>query len=86
MNLSQLRQKVKDLISLKDKNKKLIDDLKKERSVLQKANASLEKANKKSIAELNRELSDLAESQRNQISAIRHVHAGEIAKKGYYNR
>ena len=34
MNASQLRRKVKALIGLKNKNKKTIDDLKKERDVM----------------------------------------------------
>ena len=77
MNVSQLRRKVKALIGLKKKNKKTIDDLKKERDDLGKE----KKKYKKDMLNHNCELRDLSESHKNQISAIRDVHAEDIAKK-----
>merc|ERR1711966_372162 len=47
MNVSQLRRKVKALIGLKKKNKKTIDDLKKERDDLRKEKSTLKKKYKK---------------------------------------
>ena len=81
MDVSQLRRKVKDLISLKNKNKITIDDLKRERADLQKAKSALEKEFKKETTKRDRELRDLSESHNNQISAINDLHAKNIAKK-----
>ena len=81
MDVSQLCRKVKDLISLKNKNKITIDDLKRERADLQKAKSALEKEFKKDAAKRDRELRDLSESHNNQISAINDLHAKNIVKK-----
>ena len=81
MDISQLRRKVKDLISLKNKNEITINDLKRERADLQKAKSALEKEFKKDAAKRDRELRNLSESHNNQISTINDLHAKNIAKK-----
>ena len=81
MDVSQLRRKVKDLIGLKNKNRKTIDNLKKEVAKLQKAKSTLEKTHKTDVGNRDRKLRDLSESHKNQISAIHDIHTEDIAKK-----